>query len=89
MFSNERLESRKTATVAGEQSRQASELAPIGNDLIKKIQQEIESVRSVESFMLEKIEDPQQLLDEIRARKLYISYLKGLEAWIRMRLKRQ
>lgn len=89
MFANTRLETRAAKARAGEQARQRSELMPISNDLLKKLQEERAKVVSVESFILGKIENPQQLLDEFRARQIYLGYLKELESWIRARIRNQ
>lgn len=68
------------------QKRQQSDLLPIADDLIKIFEKAKASVWSVESFPLDKIENAQDLLDEIRARKLYIKFIGELEGWILTRL---
>jgi hypothetical protein len=70
------------------QKQQRSDLLPVASDLLKILEKEKASVMAVDSFPLDKIEDAQKLLDELRARQLYLTFIGRLEGWILTRLQK-
>lgn len=69
-----------------EAAKKRSELLPVAEDILKHIADERSKVVSVQSFMFDKIDNPQDMLDELRARKMYLNYLQELQTWIVTRL---
>lgn len=96
MFANERIETRKKKTIAGEQAKQRSELVPISNDLLKRLESFRKDNQDVGSYLRRiyseknapKI-DAQQIEIEFRARELNLQLIDKLESWIRARIRNQ
>jgi hypothetical protein len=86
-FVNDTLNESATEEIK-KQKQQRSDLLPIAKDLVAIIEKEKARVWSVESFALDKTLNKQDLLDEIRARKLYIGFLGDLEGWILTRIQK-
>jgi hypothetical protein len=61
-------------------------LTPFAQVIITHLEHERAQVSDISSFMLDKVDSPSALLDEFRARKLYIKKLEELESWIKIRL---
>lgn len=68
------------------QKRQRNDLLPVAKDILEYINKEKTNISNLESFVFEKIENPQDLLDDLRARKIYLAYLREFEKWITLRL---
>lgn len=71
------------------QKRERNTMAPFAQSLLEFIDKERADVKSLEMMELDKVENPQQMLDELRARKTYLGFLQRMETWITLRMAKQ
>lgn len=79
-------ESETNSEAVKRQQQERNELAPFAELLLSHLEHEKAQVSDLSSFMVDKIEKPEELLDEIRARKLYVKKIEELQAWITTRM---
>lgn len=98
MFANESLRERnqRTKNLIEKQKRQGSQLLPVAEDILKKLEEARQEANSIGSY-LQRIyaEEGKPTIDvdkiriEFRAREMNLQLIDNLERWIKLRLKRQ
>ena len=71
------------------QKEQRSALTPLAQDIRGYIKEEILAVGDVRSYLKEQKGSSQAIMDEFRARELYLGYLMRFEAWLTNRLQQK
>lgn len=87
IFGNEE-QSESTKVEKDKQRRQHNELIPHANDILNYIQEEKSAIADIRAYIKELGPKATKtaLMDEYRARELYLGYLERFEKWMILRI---